>query len=80
MNIEMARYVSSPNTHDKVPDWEEFKISQSLDTQCLDDILWEFTYLCCFRPINWLWLTVNFPAITPGTPLWSLLEKLEDRV
>jgi hypothetical protein len=50
MNIEITRYVSSPNTNDKVPDWEELKISQSLYTQCLDDILWEFTYLCCFRP------------------------------
>ena len=46
MNIEMTREVSSLHTHDKVPDWEEFKISSSLSTQCLDDILWEFTYLC----------------------------------
>jgi hypothetical protein len=49
-NIEITRYVSSPNTNDKVPDCDEFKISSSLYTQCLDDILWEFTYLCCFRP------------------------------
>src|SRR2546430_5303401 len=50
MNIEITRYASSPHTNDKVPDWEEFKISQSLYRQCLDGILWEFTYLCCFRP------------------------------